>query len=1076
MRGLVAWFAANPVAANLLLMFIVLGGIVTLPGIRREVFPEISVDAVSVTVEYPGAAPAEVESAICIRVEEQIQGVDGIKRVTSTAREGMCTTVAELALHADLRKALDDIETQVDAIDTFPEEAERPDVERIEVTERVMEVALAGPVDEDTLARVGRRVRDEISNLPGITRVDLKNAPDYEISIELSEESMRRHGLTFDAVAAAIRRSSIDLPGGSIKTVAGEVLLRTKGQAYRAADFERIPVIGRPDGTRLLLGDVATVVDGLADSDEWARFNGEPAVVIRVFRVGQQNALEIADAVRAYIDAENPKLPQGLALTAWYDLTKMLRSRMDTLVENGINGFFLVLIVLSLFLRLRVAFWILFGLPLCFLGTLWWMPAFGVSINSNSLFAFILVLGILVDDAIVIGENIFTHHERKGWSLDAAIGGVQEVAVPVVFGVLTTAVAFAPLLLAPGPMGRMFRPIPICVLLALAFSLLESMLILPSHLAHGVDRGASQGRFAFQRGWRRLQERIDRGLRRFIDGVYRSVLETCIEWRYTTAAAALAVLLLCAGLFAGDWLRFAFIPKLGGLHAIAVVELPIGTPARVTSEVLRLVERSGAQAIEQLEAESGEKVARHMFTSVGAIRWGDGRGSLTEQGRNGSHLGEVVIELTSEDERSLAADTVVNRWRQLCGPLAGAELGFTAEIVSAGEPINIALRGENLDDLRRAAERLKAAIATYPGVVDVGDSFQGGKRELQLDILPSAEPLGLTLTDLGRQVRQSFYGEEVQRVQRERDDIKVMLRYPRARRQTLAAVEKMFIRTPDGDEVPFHTVAAVEEGIGFATIARTDRERTVNVVGDVDLEVGNANEVVADLERELLPALAREFPGVEHYLEGEQREQSETLDAMGRGAVLALLAIYALLAVPLRSYSQPLLIMLAIPFGLIGAVAGHLLLGSILSMSSLMGMVALAGVVVNDSLVLVSYVNQNRAAGVPVARAIRDAGAARFRPILLTSLTTFAGLVPILADTGYDAALLRPMAISLAFGVLLATAVTLLLVPAAYAILEDWQADSRSCPTTDADAELRHSLRSQASSFAGASEDEQARA
>jgi len=1043
MKGLVAWFATNPVAANLMLALIVMGGLITLPGIRREVVPEITADAVSITVEYRGAAPAEVESAICIRVEEQIQGVEGIKRVTSTAQEGVGTIVAELALRADMRKVLDDIKAQVDAIDTFPVEAEKPDIQRVSIVERVMEIALSGDVDDRTLARTGRRVRDEISALPGVTRVDLKNAPEYEISIEIAEETLRRHGLTFDAVAAAVRRSSLDLPGGSIKTRAGEVLLRTKGQAYDAEDFRRIPILARDDGTRLLLGDVAQIVDGLAETDQWARFNGEPAVVIRVFRVGQQNALEIVDTVRAYVAEEDARLPDGLHLTAWYDRTSLLRSRLDTLIANGRNGFVLVLVVLALFLRLRVAFWILFGLPLCFLGTLWMMPTFGVSINSNSIFAFILVLGILVDDAIVIGENIFTHHERRGWGIEAAVAGAQEVAIPVVFGVLTTAAAFAPLLLIPGPMGQIIQPVPICVLLALFFSLLESMLILPSHLAHGTDRGPEQARFGFQRAWRRLQGRIDGGLQRFIRQRYRPTLEFCLTWRYTVAAGAVAFMLLTAGLFAGGWVHFAFLPKLGGVHAIAHLELPLGTPARVTSEVLRSIEAQGTRAVNEIEAETGEKVARHMYTSIGEIRWGGGTGSATGTSRSGSHVGEVVIELAAEKDRSVSAETIVNRWRSAVGLIVDAEVAFTSDLISAGEPINIALRGENLDQLRAAAERLKKVVAAYPGVVDVSDSFRGGKRELQIDILPTAEPLGLTQADLGRQVRQAFYGEEIQRVQRERDDVRVMLRYPRSRRESISTIETMFIRTAAGEEVPFSTVARIRDGIGFDTISRTDRQRTVNVVGDVDLEIGNANAVVEDLEKTFLPELAREFPDVAHYLEGQQREQSDTLTAMRRGGAIALLAIYALLAIPLRSYTQPLLIMLAIPFGLIGAIVGHMALGIILSMSSLMGMVALAGVVVNDSLVLVSYINDQRAKGVDLPTAIRDAGAARFRPILLTSLTTFAGLVPILFDTSYEAVLLRPMAISLAFGVLLATVVTLLLVPTAYIILNELRPDRR---------------------------------
>ncbi len=1047
MKSAIAWFAANPVAANLLLILIVLGGAVTIPGIRREILPEISADAIAVTIEYRGAAPAEVESAVCIRVEEQVQGIDGIKRVTSTAEEGACTTVAELTLQADPRFVLDEIETQIDAIDTFPEETEKPSIRRITVAERVMEVALAGDVDAATLARVGRRIRDEISALPGITRVDLKNAPDYEVAIEISEEAMRAHGLTFDGIAAAVRRSSVDLPGGAIKTKAGEVLLRTEGQAHRAAEFARIAVQTSSDGTRLLLGDVAAVRDDLAEVDRWARFNGRPAVVIRVFRTGQQNALEIADAVRSYVADESRRLPDGLSLTAWYDRTDLLRSRLDTLIESGRNGFFLVLIVLALFLRLRVAFWILFGLPLCFLGTLWLMPNFAVTINSNSIFAFILVLGILVDDAIVVGENIYTHHKRQGWSVEAAIAGTQEVATPVIFGVLTTAVAFTPLLFTPGPMGRMLYPVPVCVLLALAFSLLESMLILPSHLAHGIDHSSRDARFAWQRLWRRGQEAIDGGLSRFIDRVYRPLLEHSIEWRYTTLACAFSALLVTVAFLATGRPGFSFIPKLGGNHAIATVELPVGTPARTTEEVLRRLESTAEQAHQQLLRESGEDIVEHMYTAVGEVRWGDGQSSVISSGKHCAHVGEVVLDLTPESSRSLLAEDIVERWRALTGSIVDTEIAFTADVVSAGDPIDIELRGDDLERLRAASQKVQEVLATYPGTVDIADSFRGGKRELEIDILPAAEPLGITLADLGRQVRQAFYGEEIQRVQRERDDVRVMLRYPRERRRSLAAIERMFVRTGDGREVPFHSVARVREGVGFAAITRTDRRRTVNVIAGIDIETGNANAIVADFERSYLPELKRAFPDVEISFAGEQREQSDTLDTMMRGGALAILVIYALLAIPLGSYSQPLLIMIAIPFGLIGAVCGHLLLGHMLSMASLMGMVALAGVVVNDSLVLVSYVNQRRQSGAGAAEAVRSAGVARFRPILLTSLTTFAGLLPILSDSGYESALLKPMAISLAFGVLFSTAVTLFLVPAATAILEDIVTLRASLPT-----------------------------
>jgi multidrug efflux pump subunit AcrB len=1043
MNRAIAWFAINPVAANLLLLLIVLGGAVTIPSIPREVYPEMSGDSVTVSVEYRGAAPAEVESAVCIRIEEKLLGVDGIDRVTSVAREGSGVVTAELLSDADPRRVLDDIKARVDAIDTFPGEVEKPVIKRDVKSLTAIELAVFGDADEHTLGHLGRQIRDEISTLPGVTRVDMRNARPYEVSIEISEPALRRYGLTFDAVARAIRRSSLDLPGGSIRSPTGEVLLRTKGQAYRGADFARIPILTRDDGTRLTVADVATVVDGFEDVDRWARFNGQPAVMIRVFRVGRQNVLKITETVEAYLEELRLRLPDGVSVTPWAVQSEMLRGRLATLLENGRNGFFLVLVVLALFLRLRVAFWILFGLPLCFLGTLWLMPAFGVTLNSNSVFAFIIVLGILVDDAIVIGENIYTHHESKGWSPRAAIDGTQEVALPVVFGVLTTVAAFAPLLLIPGMMGRLMAPLPICIILALGFSLLESTLILPSHLAHGRDRDPSTARFAVQRLWRSMQGSANRGLQWVINSLYRPALATALTWRYTTLATAVSVLLVTvAALYSGQ-VNFVFIPSIGGDHVITSLSMPLGTPSSQTAKAMEHLELTAMQLAASIDAGRDNNIIKFMYTAIGEQQWGSGGNrSPVQRGIPGAHLGEMVIELVEEDERAVSADELMRRWRDAAGTIAGAvDLTFSAKVISAGAPINIQLRGPNTADLKTAAAQVREHLAGYPGLVDITDTFRGGKRELQLDILPAAETLGLNLSDLGRQVRQAFYGEEVQRIQRGRDEVRVMLRYPPEQRRSLADIENMYVRTRNGGEVPFRSVARVSPGTGFAAISRTDRQRTVDVVTDIE-PGGNANAIISDLNESFLPRLLATYPGMTYSFEGEQREQGQTLDAIRKGMLLALVAIFALLSIPLRSYVQPLLIMAAIPFGMIGAVIGHVLLGHPLSMPSLMGVVALAGVVVNDSLVLVSYVNAQRRKGVSLTEAVRNSGAARFRPILLTSLTTFAGLLPIMTETSFQAQFLIPMAISLAFGVLFATVVTLLLVPALYLILEDLRAIS----------------------------------
>jgi multidrug efflux pump subunit AcrB len=886
---------------------------------------------------------------------------------------------------------------------------------------------------------VQTRTSYEVAALPGITHVELASARPYEISIEVSEDALRRYGLTFDQVARAVRQSSLDLPGGSLKTEGGEILLRTVGQAYRGHEFEKLVLLSRADGTRLTLGEVAKVVDGFEETDQTARFDGMPSVVVQVFRVGQQSALQVSESVHTYVEEAQARMPEGIKLITWADQSEILRSRLDTLLRNGRDGFLLVLAVLALFLRLRMAFWILLGIPLSFLGTLWLMPSFDVSINAISLFAFIVVLGILVDDAIVVGENVHTQMAKTSDRLKAAIVGTQQVAMPVIFGVLTTVAAFVPLLTVPGPMGKFMRVIPVCVIACLMFSLVESMFVLPSHLTHGnEDRDPSQ-RNALQRFWYRIQGATTGGLAWFIERVYRPLLRWALTWRYLTLSIGISVLLLTVGLVGGRWVLFTFFPNVEADNAVAYVSMPQGTPADVTAESVQRIEASARTVLAEIEAETGAPVVRHVMASVGEQPFRLLQGSGTDMSRSvGAHLGEVNIELVPSEERRVTSADVMRRWRAATGQIPGAvELVFSSTLVASGEPINVQLQGPDIARLRHAAERLKTELATYPGVADITDSFRGGKQELELTILPSAELLGLTMSDLGRQVRQAFYGEEAQRIQRGRDEVKVMVRYPAEQRRSLGDIESMRIRTADGQEVPFQSVARVDRGVGFASIRRSNRERIINVTADVDAARANANEVVDSLRETFLPQMRLSFPNVSYTFEGEQREQAETLGALGRGFLIALLAVFGLLAVPLASYVQPFIIMTAIPFGLVGAVWGHLLMGRDLSMFSVIGIVALAGVVVNDSLVLVNYVNEHREEGIPASKSVCEAGAARFRPILLTSLTTFAGLTPLMLERSVQAQLLIPMAISLAFGVLFATMITLILVPALYLIIED---------------------------------------
>ncbi len=1052
MKSLISWFAKNGVAANLLMAFIVFMGLFALTTVVLEVFPEMSTQTVSVTVPYLGAAPEEVEVAVCIRVEEAIQDVTGIRKLRSTASEGICSVVAELETDTDSRKALDDIKSRVDAIETFPEETEKPIIQEILIRRRVISLAISGDIDERSLKQLAEQARDELYASPDITQVDLAAVRPYEISIEVSEANLERYNLTFDDVVRAVRSSAIDLPGGAVKSAAGEILLRTKGQVYEGAAFERLPLATRPDGTRLLVGDVATVIDGFADTDLTARFDGKPMAEVQVFRVGDQSAIKIADHVKEYAQSLSETLPEGVEATTWQDDTLILRDRLDVLLRNGRMGLLLVFLVLALFLKLRLAGWVAVGIGVSFMGAVALMPVLGVTVNIISLFAFILVLGIVVDDAIVVGENIYRHFEEGQTGLIAAINGASEVAIPVTFSILTTLAAFWPLLAIPGPPGQFLRVIPLIVISCLVFSLIESLLIMPNHLSHLSHRQEERQPATGLRGlprrllaaWGRVQNRVTGGLTRLIKGFYEPFLDFAIEWRYATIAIGIALLMLVGGAVGGGWVTFEFFPEVEADNASATLEMPQGTPVHVTSAAIARIENAALELQRQLEVEGEGDSFRHVMASVGdqpftRMQRQNGPGMGTSGGTTSApHLGEVNIELAPAQVRSVEGQEILRRWRELADEVPDAvELNFSSSMISFGSAIDVQLTALDIDQLQSAARDLKQALRDYPGVMEITDSYRTGKRELELQITPRAEALGFTLADLARQVRQAFYGAEAQRIQRGRDDVRVMVRYTEEERGSLESLERMRLRQPGGGEVPFSFAGRVEPGRGFSSIQRTDRRRTLNVSADVDNAVANANEIVRDLEQDILPEILARHSGVGYSLAGEQEEQMRTFGALGKAFGIALVMIYGLLAIPFRSYLQPLIVMSAIPFGLVGAVFGHVMLGMSLTMLSLFGVIALTGVVVNDSLVMVDFINRRYRSGLPLNQAIREAGAARFRPILLTSLTTFVGLTPLLLEKSLQAQFLIPMATSLAFGVLFATAITLVLVPVLYRILED---------------------------------------
>jgi multidrug efflux pump subunit AcrB len=1091
MNGLIAWFANNHIAANLLLILLILSGALAIDQMPQKAMPDIDVNIITVGVPYLGASPEEVEQSVCIRIEESLDGIVDVKKISSAATEGMCLVSVELLEDADASTALDNVKNRVDAIDTFPEETEKPIIAQVTIIRSVMDIALTGPEDERTLKTLGQRVRDEIAALPNVTQVNLTNTRPYEISIEVSEQSLRRHGLTFNQVADTVRMRSLDMPGGSIKTTNGEILLRTQGQAYWGSEFEQLLIRTKSDGTRLYLKDVATIIDGFEDTDQMLRFDGKPAAIIRVSRVGEQDIQDITSTVNHYLDSAQSHLPKGVKLTVWNDNSKSLKDRLNTLINSARQGFLLVLILLAIFLRPRIAFWVSAGIPVAFMGALYICYLLGLSIDSISLFGFILVLGLLVDDAIVVGENVHSMQLQEKSLLTAAIKGTQDVSMPVIFGVLTTIAAFVPMMFAPGSMGQIQIIIATTVICCLLISLLESQLILPAHLGYKrINSNSSEialliipvtaivmldfswdmrsyiammiaaGSVLLALWVAGIAEPIadwliarqlyfSRSLEYLIEVKFRTLSIKAMSMRYTIIAAAWSILIVTIAVVASGRLPFSFFPPVASDQVIAKLTMPPGTPASVTNKVIQHLEKSARSVRTQLNEQYPEAPpVTHILAAVGSHPTGNlGPGANgSAVGSTGGHLGEVTLQLTPGESRKIETREVADRWRELSGSIPDAiELKFDSSLFSMGNAIDIQLEGNDLNELRIVAEKLRTKLGEYPGVFDITDSFRSGKQELKLYILPSGEALGLSLETLARQIRQAFYGEEAQRIQRGRDDVKVMVRYTEAERQSLTALQSMRIRTDDGKEVPFATVAEAQLGQGFSSINRSDRRRVIHVIADVDRTRLSPNEVIHDLRAGAIDTIMRDHPQIAYSLDGEQREQGEALSTLLLFASIALFVIFALLAIPLKSYHQPLIIMTVIPFAYVGAIWGHMLIKSVgivsgLVMMSVMGIVAASGVSVNSNLVLVDNINNRIKNGQTITDAVLDAVVSRCRPIVLTSLTTFIGLTPLMLNRSVQAQFLIPMAASLAFGVMLATLVTLLVVPSGYMVLEDIKA------------------------------------
>jgi multidrug efflux pump subunit AcrB len=1035
MKGAIEWMARNGVAPNLLMVFILAAGAVSLVGIKQEVFPEFSLKTITISVEYPGASPKEVEEGIVQKIEERIESVEGIRRINSVAAENLGSVTVELLISTDATKALDDIKTEIDRITSFPIDAEKPEVAELTTRQRVIDVVLFGAAPEGTLKELANQVKDDLSAFPEITYVQVAGVRSYEVSIEVSQDILRAYGLRLSDIAGAVRQASLDLPAGNLITDREEFVVRIEGQNYTRADFEEIIVLSRETGAQVRLADIATVRDGFEDSDLVTMYNGQPAVLVQVFRSGDERVLEIVDRVEAYLTSGAAALPSAIEVDIWQNDADNLQSRLSLLVRNGRIGLLLVIVALTVFLNIRLSFWTAIGIAISFVGAFAIMAVLDVSINLLSLFGFILAIGIVVDDAIVVGENIFAERRKGTPPLEAAIKGVKRVAVPVTFAVLTSVAAFTPLLFVPGMIGNFLKQIPIIVIAVLVISLIEALFILPHHLSNLPEQEHSN--HPISRRIALIQDWVRERLQRFVHGPLDRAVRFAVQQPGVVVAGATALFILSIGVVAGRYIKFSFFPEVEGDLVNAQLELPEGTTVERTTEIVQYIEAQGRIAADQLRASLPARdsaVIVGVFTSVG-------RQPTTEAGPAAlltggpplirANVAEVSFKLLGAEERRFAAEEFERRWREAVGPIPSArKLTFSASAVSFGDPVDIELSHPETAQLDAAVDQLMEQLRSFAGVFDVRSDREQGKREIELTLKPRARTLGLTLDDVARQVRSGFFGNEALRIQRGDEEIRVYVRLPEDERNAVADLNDYWIRVPAGGSAPLPEVAVASLGRSPSAIRRVDGRRIQRVTGDVDVVVVTGDEVNAALRATVLPALGEAFPGLQYSFGGGQRQQNEALGSMARGFVLALLVMYALLAIPFRSYGQPLIVMSAIPFGFVGALIGHLALGLNLGLLSIFGIVGLSGVVVNDSLVMIDFVNELHRRGIPIQDAVVDAAKARFRPIMLTSLTTFLGISPLLFERSLQAQFLVPMAVSLGFGIIFATGIILVLIPA----------------------------------------------
>ncbi len=1033
--GPIAWMVSHPVTANLIMLMLLIGGILGMSNIKQEVFPEFDLDVVSISVSYPGATPEEVEKGIILVIEEQIKDIDGIKEIRSQASEASAAVSIDLTIGANDIKVYQDIKNAVDRISSFPEEAEKPVVSLADHEMSVMSIIISGDYDMKVLKEIAERLRDLILLNKNITNVDLAGIRDPEISVEVPENELRRYSLTVSDIAQQIANNSLEMGGGSIKSSGGEVLLKVDQKRDYGDEYYDVPVITSSEGVEVALGDIAKITDGFEDSDKDDYFNGEHAVRVKVYRVGEQTPKGVSAEVHKVIDSIRPTLPAGVTLTVWNDRSVYLDERIDLLTRNIELGLILVMVLLGCFLQIRLAFWVMMGIPISFLGSFVFLPSFGTSINMISLFAFIMALGMVVDDAIVVGENVFEMRQRGVSFVKSSIIGAKQVAIPVTFSILTNIIAFAPLLFVPGTMGKIFKTVPVVVISVFIVSLFEALFILPAHLAHQKKsvEGDIWSKLNVVENWFGVK------LKRFIKKCYKPLLIKAIKQRYVTLAIFMAIMIVFIAYVVGGHFSMVFFPAVSSDVAQATVDLPYGSSPKKTKVIHDKLVSAAKEVAAEYRARTGKELLKGIYSGIGSA--GRRRGGVTAL--SGGHTTNVEVQLVSSEERDISTTEFKNRWRAKIGEIPGVERMVFLDDPggpAGGDPVSISLAHSDTVILEKAADELAAKLEEYGGISDVDTGFSQGKQELDFTITPEAKALGFTPSYIASQIRAFFYGAEALRQQRGRDEIKVMVRLPENERESLYNLEELILRSDSGAEMPLLEAINIAKNHAPSSITRIDGRRQVRVTADI-ADRSQAGIIVSDvMNGGFIANLEQKYPGLSATIAGEREDMQESMQSLIFGAIIAILAVYAVLAIPFNSYLQPLIIMVSIPFGIIGAAFGHIIMGYFsLSLPSFMGIVALSGVVVNDSLVMVDYANGLSLKGLNNGTAVFKAGIRRFRPIMLTSLTTFGGLAPMIFETSRQAQMMIPMALSLGYGILFATFIALILVPALYVIIDDFK-------------------------------------